>query len=100
MNTRAATIGLAVLAGLAKGRQRAIQQAKARAAHHLAVILPLALADRAKGRPERGRAGRIARQLGGALSERHVKRILDTLSCPSESVDHNGQTRKGDLAHV
>lgn len=36
----------------------------------------LADADERRGHPRRGRAGRIARQLRGLVSERHVRRIL------------------------
>lgn len=81
----ATVVGLKVLDGLAKGRQQAIAQAKERAAFHVAKVVIHTNADVAAGKPERGRAGRISRKLGGILSERQVKRILDTLSCMSDS---------------
>ena len=84
-NRKATLVGQKVLAGLSKGRQRAIAQAKERAAFHVAHVAIHANADVAAGKPERGRAGRIARRLGGTLSERHVKRILDGLSSMSDS---------------
>ena len=73
-----------VLAGLAKGRQRAIARAKARAAETQLLVIIAANADRDAGRPLRGRAGRIRRKLHDAISERHVKRILDRLSSVSD----------------
>ena len=83
--SQAAQIGRRVLAGLARGRQRAITQAQARSAQWTVQITYLALADRDVGRAARGRACRIRRKLGGALSERQVKRILDRLSSVSDS---------------
>lgn len=82
---KAAVVGRKVLAGLDKGRHRAIAQAKERAAFHVAKVVIHSNADFASGKPERGRAGRIARKLGGMLSERQVKRILDRLSSVSDS---------------
>ena len=81
----AALIGRKVLAGLDRGRTLAIQQAKARAAGKRLMVVIAANADRAAGKPERGLAGRISRKLHGAISERHVKRILATLFCLSDS---------------
>lgn len=81
----ATIIGRKVLEGLDKGRQRAIAQSKERAAFHVAKVVIHSNADFASGKPERGRAGRIARKLGGMLSERQVKRILDRLSSVSDS---------------
>lgn len=82
--TTARDVGERVLLGLAKGRARAIAQAKARGAARLAMIVVLANEDLQRGRPSRGRASRIARKLHGLLSERHVKRILDRLSSVSD----------------
>lgn len=72
--------GARILAGLARGRQIAIQRAKDTASRNIALILPLVNADIAAGHPLRGRAGRICRKLKGGLTERGVKRILDRLS--------------------
>ena len=85
VETTPESIGRKVLAGLFKGRQRAIEQAKERAAFHVAKVVIHANADVAARKPERGRAGRISRRLGGMLSERQVKRILDRLSSVSDS---------------
>lgn len=86
---KAAITGQKVLSGFAKGRQRAIEVSKARAALNASVVAILANQDRDAGRPRRGLAGRIARKMKwegkGTLSERHVKRILDTLMSMSDS---------------
>ena len=81
---KAALTGAKVLDALDKGRALAIRQNQARSAQHLATVVILFNADRQQGRPARGQAGRIARKLGGLLSERHVKRILDRLSRVSD----------------
>lgn len=80
---------LRVLEGLAKGRQLAIEQAKARAAENALLVLKAAIKDVDAGEPARGRAKRIALDLPPdrsgkeRLTERSVKRILDKLSvCP------------------
>ena len=91
----AAVVGQKVLDGLDKGRQRAITQAKERAAFHVAKVVIHANVDVAAGKPERGRAGRISRKLSGILSERQVKRILDRLSCMSDSAEQNGRNFTG-----
>jgi hypothetical protein len=85
-NDHAADVGRKVLAGLDKGRQRAIAQAQARSRGHARVILSLAAADIAAGGVRRGRAGRIARKLGGRLSASQVRRILRTLSSLRDAV--------------
>lgn len=95
---QAALLGRKVLAGLAKGRQRAIEMNQARAKARASVILTLAAADVVAGRPTRGRAGRLSRQLkraGTGLSERHVKRLLDRLFKMSDLMAQNSfQTTK------
>jgi hypothetical protein len=68
-------LGRRVLAGLEKGRARAIAQAKARGAVSARIVHDLAVVD-ARRHPPRGRAGRIARKLRGQLSESQVRRIL------------------------
>jgi hypothetical protein len=77
---RAADVGRRVLLCLDAGRNKAIAKAKRRAAGHAALIIDLAAIDARAGRPERGRAGRIARKLRGMLSESQVHRILRALS--------------------
>ena len=76
--TQATTVGRTILAAFARGRAKAIQQAKARSAPLLAQIAYLALVDQAAGRPLRGRAGRISRRLGGKPKERWVRKIIGT----------------------
>jgi hypothetical protein len=84
MRAQAVLVGEKVLAGFAKGRQRAIQQAKARSAPRKAAIILLYNEDVAKGKPAWGRAGRIRRRMTKPPSERQVKRILDQLIKASE----------------
>jgi hypothetical protein len=87
---QAAQVGRRVLAGLARGRQRAIRQSKERSARHVATILILVNEDRRRGRPDRGRAGRIARRMGGVLTERRIRQILrETLFNGSHSQGDN-----------
>lgn len=81
----AEAVGQKVLAGLAKGRLRAITQGRARAAQQHIVVAIAVSSDRAAGKPARCLAGRISRKLSGAISERHIRRILDTLSSPFDS---------------
>ncbi len=80
--------GRKVLAALNGGREKANRAAKARAVQLSAMVADLAHADMLAGRPDRGRAKRIALTLG--ISERHAKRILDTFSCVSDSAALNG----------
>ena len=89
MSADPATVGERVLAGLAKGRRRAIEDAQARGAITRRAVRRALDVDVLEGRSERGRAGRIARRLrrqGVGISERHVRRILDTLSSVSDSL--------------
>lgn len=90
---------LRVIEGLERGRRNAIKQAKDEAAKKAALVMNLALIDRNKGRPVRGRAGRISRQLGKMLAERSVRRILAKFSvCPIASVQ-NGHQQNKEVAH-
>lgn len=76
---------LRALEGLTRGRQRAIELAKERAAKNAVEVMKEAIKDLDAGNPTRGRAKRIALGLppGKCLTERSVKRILDRLSvCP------------------
>ena len=87
---KATLTGERVLAGLDKGRSKAIAQAQERAAQKTMLVVIAANADRDAGWPSRGLAGRISRKLGGAISERHCKRILDALSSVSETSRQDG----------
>jgi hypothetical protein len=83
-----ATVGEIVLANLARGRERAIEQARERGANTERAIRRELDIDILNHGDARGRAGRITRRLaryGLRLSERHVKRILDVLSSASDS---------------
>lgn len=71
-------IGERVLAGLAKGRNRAIANARARAARLEAAVVAIARLDESLGFPERGRAVRVAAEMRGQVTARHVRRILAT----------------------
>ena len=79
------------LEGLDRGRRNAIKKAKLDGALNAQMVMDQALKDLKAGGPARGRAKRIAIDLGGKLKERSVLRILDRLSvCPIASV-HNGE---------
>lgn len=86
---QAALVGSKVLSELAKGRQRAIERARQIGAANAMQVMALAVIDAQAGRSVRGRAGRISRKLGGLLTERSVKRIMDRLSSVSDSIRHN-----------
>ena len=80
---------LRAIEGLARGRQLAIKRAKERRAINAKKIMKEAIKDLEAGEPARGRAKRIhlnlpLNDLGKPImTERSVKRILDTLSvCP------------------
>ena len=82
-------VGRRVLEGFERGRRKAIEQAKQRSRRHTAIIVPLVNADIEAGRSARGRPGRIARRLGGALSEAQVRRIMYRLLSVQNSLNHN-----------
>lgn len=87
------------LEGLDRGRRNAIRRAKLIGALNAQRVMDQALKDLKAGGPERGRAKRIAIDLGGKLTERSVLRILDRLSvCPIASV-HNGENLK-EVSHA
>jgi hypothetical protein len=88
--TKAALVGRKVLAGLAKGRRLAIEQAQAQSRDLAEEVLTHATVDVLKGNPSWGRARRIARKMPGKISERHIRRLLATLYRPSESKAHTG----------
>jgi hypothetical protein len=93
MVNKAEHIGVKVLAGLEKARriwnaERRLSalQTQERVLHWRNLFLE-------HGYPVRGLAGRISRKMGGHPSERHVKRILDTLSAMSDCLcDHAAKT--------
>lgn len=87
------------LEGLDRGRRLAIRNAKLIGAMNAKRVMDLALKDLAAGGPPRGRAKRIAIDIGGKLTERSVLRILDRLSvCPIASV-HNGENSQ-EVSHA
>ena len=87
------------LEGLDRGRRNAIRTAKLYGALNAQLVMDQALKDLKAGGPARGRAKRIAIDLGGKLTERSVLRILDRLSvCPIASV-HNGENLK-EVSHA
>jgi len=70
---RAAVVGQKVLAGLAKARACAAKLVQARTRALEAQVLNLAAGDIARGNRAWGRAGRIQRNMGSIISERHTK---------------------------
>lgn len=89
MTTDPAELGARILAGLERGRRVALEMQKRRAEELAELVLRAERLDRAAGRPDRGRAGRIVRRLhreGVEVSERHARRILDRLSGMSDSL--------------
>jgi hypothetical protein len=85
-----AALGVAVRRALDAGRAKRIANAKQRGAASAALVADLAMLDLAAGRPERGRAGRIARKLHGELSESRVRKILRAFSNATDSTASNG----------
>ena len=76
-------IGAKVLEALARGREQRLAKRRARALELRELVERAARLDRAAGKPDRGRAGRVARRLqltGVALSERWVREILSELT--------------------
>lgn len=95
----AADTGRKVLAALDAGRRKAIRKAKSRAAALAVRIVDLAHADMLAGRPDRGRAKRIALTVG--VSERHARRILDGFFSVSDSVpDTDAENSNLETAHA
>lgn len=94
-------IGLRVLEGLRKGREVAMAQNAERAACLAEIVARADRLDRAANRNPRGRAARIARRLrslGVTVSERHVRRILATLTGPSVSFVSNQRMRTPEVS--
>lgn len=88
MTADPAVVGARVLAGFEQGRRQAHELQRQRAAHLAELVLRAERLDRAAGRPVRGRSVRIGRRLrrdGIAVSDRHVRRIMDRLYCVSDS---------------
>ncbi len=95
------------LEGLERGRRKAIELAKLRAAFNAKRVMDEAIKDLDAGYPRRGRAKRITHvlppdpfdRLRRKLTERSVQRILDRLSvCPIASVQ-NGHQQNKEVAH-
>lgn len=83
-----AELGELVLAGLAKGRARAIEVQRQHGATTARAVRRALDVDVLEGRPPRGRAGRIGRRLrrdGISVSERQVARILAALISVSDT---------------
>lgn len=74
--SQATRVGLKVLAGLAKGRDRINAKRKAQGAERRTQIYYLVLADREAGHAPRGQARRIRRTLHNALSESRIRKII------------------------
>ena len=83
MSTDPATTGERVLAGLAKGRARAIEQRQTYSRFLESLVREAATRDRGK---VRGKARRVARLLRGALTESGVRKILRRLSSRDDSL--------------
>jgi hypothetical protein len=88
LELKALSVGRVVLASLERGRARAIERAKQIGAANSMKVIALATLDAEAGRSPRGRAGRIARKLGGLLKERSVRKILARLSSRTDSLGH------------
>jgi hypothetical protein len=76
-------LGTRVLVALERGRRAAIAKSRKRAAQLERAVREELDRDILSGKPARGRAGRIERRLQGVVTERHVRRILDSLACAS-----------------
>ena len=75
-------VGERVLEGYDRGRRIAIEQAQRRSRERAIAIMELLQIDVAKGKPSRGRPGRIHRRLkasGVEISESQVRRILSRI---------------------
>jgi len=98
--TDAEAIGRKVIAALDVGRRIAIEASQQRSAGLRRVIAQLAADDAARGKPARGRAGRIARKLDGLSSERRVLQILsETQSSVSDSLC-NDACNEAEVNHI
>jgi len=86
-------------AALDAGRAKGIAAARKRASYSRTLVLDLAAADQQADRPDRGRAGRVARKLRGQLSESQVAKILRTLSSVRDSAAFNDDDDKGAQPH-
>lgn len=87
-HVNAAIVGRRVLAGLNKGRRIGIEVRQTRSRERASLIFTLAAADIAGGKSMRGRSGRIARKMGGLLSESQVRRLLRAFSYMQNSIRH------------
>lgn len=99
--SQAAVVGAKVLAAFEQGRTMANEAKKEQRARHVATIAILAQEDVQRGRGARGRAGRIARRMGGVLTERRIRQILsETLFSVSHSKVENCLNIIGGHAHA
>jgi hypothetical protein len=69
-----------IAAGLARGRAKAAAHQAEHALELRRIVAQRARADARAGNSHRGRAARIARQLRGLVTERHVRRVLSDIS--------------------
>jgi hypothetical protein len=76
-------LGRRIFEGFDRGRAKINAERRELGRQRLALVKQLAEQDRERGLPERGRAGRIAR--GAHITERHARRLLDSLYCASDS---------------
>lgn len=74
--SRAEVLGLKMLAVFERGRNMVNEARKARSAQRAAAIILLYNEDVARGKPARGRAGRIARRMTERISESQVRKII------------------------
>jgi hypothetical protein len=81
---RAAQVGLRVLESLARGREKALAQRRARLDVLRKLVRYEIRRERAAGTPSRGRASRIAARLSTAASQRTIFRVFASLSAEAE----------------
>lgn len=83
-----ADVGRRVLEALAAGRARQLAARRLQAAELRDLVERAARIDRAEGKPERGRAGRITRRLtlaGVPITERWTRKIISELLSDSSA---------------
>ena len=82
------TVGVRVLAVLARGREQRLAERRQRADELRDLVERAARLDRAAGRPDRGRAARVARRLqldGIPITERWVLTIIQNCGADSSA---------------
>lgn len=90
--------GTRVLAALAEGRKRLADEERKRIEATAGAIARAAADDAARGRPERGRASRVARALRGLVARRTVAKYLARLSGRASSSAHPSLSSTEDAA--